>query len=315
MSEEEIAETLKQEGFTFIKWVDVKRGGNRIFKMSCPYGHITEKSVGNFNQGKRCQVCSYLYLSFLKTPDVSYYQKLLSDNVKYKEHMSITGLLPDRKLNFHCTLCKSDEIGLAGLCDGTFKMNRSSVKQGCIPCRCNKSHILTLEQNTYLLSNRLKETGKQFVCWDGVYKNDRTKFNLVCEKGTPHTMSYTCFKTNGYRCKCCGERKEGFDYNSKATLYAYEVSYEGRFGCKVGISNCLHKRFSNQKGTNKHCKYKLLYKWEFKTGREAFDIEQEVKNNFYNKFFSKKEMPDGYTESYDIKDLPEILNHITSTLQ
>lgn len=309
-SEKEITETLEQEGYKFIKWLSV-RGGNRIFEMECPEGHITEKSVGNFNQGKMCKICSYAHLSNLKTPDVSYYQGLLLSNNRYHKDMYITSLLPHRKLNFYCAVCSEDELGLSGLCDGNFKMARSSVKVGCIPCRCNKSHVLTEVQNTYLLSKRLREVGKDFVCWEGKYKNDRTKFKLVCEKGTPHKMTYSCFKANSYRCKCCGERKEGFDYNSKATLYLYEVIVDGKLGCKVGISNCIDKRLYNQKGINKLCTYRLLYEWEFSTGSLAFDIEQEVKNKFDNKFFSKKEMPDGYTESYNIKDLPEILNHIS----
>lgn len=305
-----IKRLLSEVNYTFFGWTGEIKSNQKLFYILCDKGHETIKSLGNLKQGKMCRVCANVNLSETKSSPLSHWEGILAHSPNYTNDMSITSKLEGRFLNFHCNKCAEDMYSKEGIGSGDFKIRNYCLSKGQIPCRCSFKPLYTEEQTLFRLKLELNKINKKFEGIVGDFIGNKTKFKVSCAKGTCDELSIVNFNNRGYRCKCCGERKEGFDYKNKACLYIYEIQHKLKLGCKVGITDNITKRESSHRGVNKLCDYKLLNKWEFSIGRDAFDIEQEVKDKFDNKFFSKKEMPSGYTESYDIKDLPEILNHI-----
>lgn len=103
------------------------------------------------------------------------------------------------KWSIHCPICAQDQYSIAGLCDGIFKSEYSSLRRGYIPCRCSKSQKLTDAQHQYRVKMILESEDSIFMGFDSLGITRSTKFRWVCNKGHGNHTSLNNFLV-GQRC-------------------------------------------------------------------------------------------------------------------
>lgn len=309
-----IKATLIKEGATFISWSGIIIGNNEQYSYVCKGGHSCNSTYGNFAQGKRCKLCANIETGNRYRADTDYWQDIVNNNVLYAEGTKVQVVLDGtRKLDYFCPVCAEDPIAKAGLCQGKFKVQNHLLHNGCRPCRCSKHTYLPQAHQEFLISTKMKGTGKSFVEWVGEYINNDSRLLLSCKEGNNHEISASNYKLNGYRCYCCDGRSYGFDGTKSASLYINHcVSYD-KEGFKMGITNrSVELRHNEQKNSSDLLKYDTVHVFNFEVGEDALVLERRLKSKYPRFFFSKEELPDGYTETFDIKYLPSMLKDIES---
>lgn len=134
------------------------------------------------------------------------YTKLFMSTDKYPvgtifiPNMSTTdGYGRYNKWSIYCPICAQDQYSLAGLCDGMFKSEYSSLRRGRVPCRCCKSQKLTDSQHEYRVRLILDGEGSNFIGFDSANITRSTKFRWVCSKGHENYTRLNNFLV-GQRC-------------------------------------------------------------------------------------------------------------------
>lgn len=305
-----IIKTLEEEGGRFIGWTDIVTGNSPMFRFIDSAGHDNLISYGNFKAGKRCKKCANNYMSDLKSYSLDHWRGVVENNPEYPEGTDLVALDKDiRSVYLYCPVCAVDIFTLNGLCGGIFKTSTYFLEGGVKPCRCNKSHPLNKEQQTFLIESKLKEDGKTFLGWENEYVNKRSNFSLSCHNGSVHTISAASYLTFGYRCKCCGEREGGFDSSKPANFYIVRW-YNDETSCiKIGITNRdTIKRLKEQYNVSEKLNFELLYNFYHEDGNKIKTLERHCKDTLEIGVVPKKFLPDGYTET--IKDTPENIKHV-----
>lgn len=205
--------------------------------------------------------------------------------------------------DYICPICSNDEYVKKGLCNGIFTVEGSSLKSGCLPCRCSKQPRWTQHQREYQISNELKERNNDnvtytFIKWLTQYKNGNTKFIYNCSKhGNKKISVRNCL--NHYGCPQCGK------HNQMETYINLIYDDNENIAIKYGKANNSLKRLVAQK---RHCvnDIKNIGIWKFNTTNLCNDAENECKERFYA-IIPKEEMKDGYTETTYFYNYDEIV--------
>ncbi len=144
------------------------------------------------------------------------------------------------------------------------------------------------------------------VLYDGM----TNYITLTCDKG--HTFKQRAGNLlSGYGCPSCA--RSGFSYDKVGYLYILKI--DNIYG-KIGISNKYLKRVSQIINKSK-VDVELIKVYTFEQGVIAKDIETFLLASEDLKFsvVSKADMPDGYTETFYLKDLELILSKITKYIE
>lgn len=138
-----------------------------------------------------------------------------------------------------------------------------------------------------------------FVGWAGEYKNEHSKFKWVCEEGHSCSTSISNFLL-GRRCPSCAG-------NNQKQLYINIVSNkELPLGLKYGIAFDYRRREREENRVSlfniKTCKVYL-----FSTVEDCKEAEKYIKRYYKLPYFTKQEVPDGYTETASIFEMERII--------
>lgn len=292
----EIKNTLESEGGSFIGWTGDIIGNNELFTFYDNKGHKNKISYGNFKVGKRCKLCANNRLSEEKIYPLSYWQGVVDQNPKYPLGTKIVEYIGDRTVTLYCPCCEKDIYYKNNLGGCTFEIRNYKLYDGNRPCRCN--NILNKDQMTFKIETLLNTTNKHFVRWIDENVNSRSYFEIECDKGTKHLITYDNFINNGYRCVCCGERSFGFDASKPAYMYVVRWFGYGESYLKFGITNRkVIDRIEEQSNNSKHLDYEIIYTCYNNKGMIIQDIERKCKQTLEVGVCPKKWLPDGYTET------------------
>lgn len=97
----------------------------------------------------------------------------------------------------------------------------------------------------------------------------------------------------------------GFSKTKKGFVYILRYVIEGKEFLKFGITSNIKKRTNHSKRMN-NSEMDVLYFKEYRTGSEALDIENKIKRSVPCGLVGKDILPDGYTETCDIKYLNKL---------
>lgn len=130
----------------------------------------------------------------------------------------------------------------------------------------------------------------------GEYSSARIKTEFMCS----HGHIWKSIPDNVIRGSGCPEcSTSGFDNSKPSVLYVLNFGYFLKFG----ITNDLTRRLYEHK---KNGKFTLVSEKLYIDGHHAQQLEKDIKHQFGGCFVSKKECPDGYTETLCVSKLDEL---------
>lgn len=192
------------------------------------------------------------------------------------------------------------------------KLLQANKNYGCCKkCGSMKSsEKMRFDTNDVLQKINLRCKELNYKCGEFEYISSvKTKLPLTCNKG--HSWSTTICRDflNGSSCPLC----KG---HSQRIAYINSINDEQIcIGLKYGIESIEGKR-CKQQNSNSSFQIKRLKSFEFKTVDLCKNAERECKSIFQSEnmrlnkkkgIFTKKELPDGYTETTYIKNIDKII--------
>lgn len=148
---------------------------------------------------------------------------------------------------------------------------------------------------------------------DGYRTAHKTRFEYVCKIHGKQNVRYHDFVNKGNRCKCCAEH--GYSTSKQGTFYIYQWTKDTHSFIKFGITN--QKELSRIKKQKRGIEYKYKNVWSatFEDGAIPLYIENYIKNSGIEiGTMSKKDFPDGFTETTHISNLVVLENLVTDAL-
>lgn len=179
-----------------------------------------------------------------------------------------------------CSVCKSDEFSVAGLCSGEFEVDQCLLKLGKPPCRCAGTMMLTPDQRIYMMNKIASDRGIAFIGWDDVfYKNPKSIAVLSCKEHGEFKCRYDSFLYVGSGCPSCTTR--GFRPSKRSVVYALISDCDGYI--KIGISNKPKQRM---KELTRSTPFKFsVHSMLRMRGACARHLEKSVQSNFMSAGF------------------------------
>ena len=132
----------------------------------------------------------------------------------------------------------------------------------------------------------------------GDYVNNYTKTiftHLICNNKWEATPSNILA---GKGCPNCVERH--FNTSKEAWEYILDFGYFLKFG----ITNNISRRLEDHK---KNGEYRIVHIRHHSVGQMALDWENNIKRTYGGRYVTKKECPDGYTETLPIDILESLI--------
>lgn len=84
---------------------------------------------------------------------------------------------------------------------------------------------------------------------------------------------------------------------------------------KVGITNQeVCERISQQKSKTV-CNTVIIKEWYCESGKVIQSLEKDIKSVFNLSVVNKEILPDGYTETFNIRDLKDIISYIETRME
>lgn len=251
-----------------------------------------------------------------------------------RQEKKLVGYLPEkskvRKLDrrapsFHdtfcyqCSRCSNDEYVKAGLCSGIFYISGYNLMAKQRSCRCSHPrkthrHRYTEEQRKYQIELACKKLNLKFVGFHGDPKEGGKASRIVdiqCFCGNIMTQTIHYF-LNGNRQHCGCVNKGGFDDSLEGSFYVVEWYGAGTNFIKVGITNKeVMSRVSDQSSVTRY-NPKLLFTLNFSWGYNARNLESIILKTLksHRRAIPKEVFPDGYTETFSMDKLDEIMDLI-----
>lgn len=131
------------------------------------------------------------------------------------------------------------------------------------------------------LDEALDKTGLDLTNWKYPISKDGAMFKPYYNKGT------------------------GFSKTKKGFVYVLKYMIGKEEFLKFGITSDIKKRLGHSKRMNNSLMELLFYK-QYRTGEEALDVENKIKRSVPCGVVGKDVLPDGYTETCDLKYLNKL---------
>jgi T5orf172 domain len=238
---EEVQKGFLARGLTLLetKYVNART----FMQYRCDAGHKGEMRWKGILQGKGCAQCA------AKSKLTEAQEGFLKKGLTLLEKEYINTITPMRYS------CKAGHKG---------RMTWESVKQGYGCAKCGGKVKLTIEEVREGFLNR------GLILLETVYSSNRIPMQYRCNAGHERKISWDSVQ-QGKGCAQCSEH--GFDPSKPAMLYYVRISPQNHVPVyKVGItSSNVKRRFKDI--TNS---YNLIQTWNYKTGQDAYDREQEL---------------------------------------
>lgn len=292
----------KVRGYIFHGWVgDYQRNKTKLDLENKITGNRWETtSIDSFLQGRgdpdifyKRKEDDYHLQGFYKAGFTTDYKFWRSERVNRR------GFKP--YWNYTCPICSNDEYVQEGLCSGVFESKVCGLKIGNKPCRCSDLYFWTQEQREYQIKKVCKRESLKFLGWtDGVYKNSKSKFSWVCNKGHTRETTVSSFINTNTRCLTCHNETFGFYgyYPDRTTeddsLYVLDF---GNY-IKVGRSFNVKQRLRDLSKESSIPLDKInVIKLYSGNHQEVYDTEQWVHEELRERGFEHKES-DWSTETF-----------------
>lgn len=193
-----------------------------------------------------------------------------------------------------CPFCSCDP---AGMVKNTFPSLYSNLKKGQIPCRCAKRRLWEEEELFLVLSDACKDRGIVLKKLLGTKMSDKAIFECNIHGEIEKTIRDTLHSGTGCR-KCAGLNHNVFYVHG---VYDSDVI----LGLKYGISkdNTQSPRLYHQ---NKASLYAIKPLFSIKMDNPRI-LETYLKGKL-PPVFTKRELPDGYTETCGTQHLDYIIS-------
>lgn len=271
-------------GLTVFK-VPEKITSNTKVTLKLPCGELWETLPPNFMRG----VLPRQYL-------VSQKSKVSKVCKKYSTNLLRVRYCHKEKSYFEtCFKCASDRESTLG-CRSEFKTNSTNLRENIRMCRCNSKHHRLEFEWRILLQSKIKKKGGSFVkIVDFDNYKTKAKVYYLCRKGTMSCAKLDNLYYGDRWCRCCKILNEH--------QYFYITFWdwgEGHWFAKFGITS--HKPYQRANRQRLKCTlpvnhyiYKVL---KLPSYKDAKFLEDKIKNLKLPIAVSKREFPDGYTETF-----------------
>lgn len=206
---------------------------------------------------------------------------------------------PFKKYRVYCEVCDKDtEMFPNGI-----QQTLSKLKNKNSGCLCSKSFKKSKEQYEVCFSRNEN--------FEVLERKDKylstTKIDSLC-KGCNSIQQKSAGNLANGTARCGNCSKKG--YNISAPTYFYLQKVGQTFG-KFGKTNRLPSdRLKQQKEKNKKYSQTLILDFYSQDGILASKLEYLLKKTINSGVIPKEEFPDGYTETFNIEDLGQVLDKI-----
>lgn len=175
---------------------------------------------------------------------------------------------------------------------------------GCPDCGIQKRADMARHDATKIASEGKVIHGEKYDYTYFTYVCSRTPSSILCNRcKNPFNQSYDNHINKKKGCPSCAET----GYSRDKAGYFYIQSLDDTY-IKFGITNISADSRLRKQSSVSIYHHEVIYEWFYDNGHTPPDMETLVKKNFKTKVCSKDNMPEGYTETCDIKDLPKILD-------
>ena len=201
-----------------------------------------------------------------------------------------------------CPVCSYDEYVSSGNCTGVFTGITCDLKTGHLSCRCSKSYRWTEQQRVYKLEMVCKYEGAVFNGLSEEYRGTSTNFDWVCSNGHDQVNNISSFLLQDQRCSTCTNT----NLNQYYSYLSYLEDCSVKVGLKFGITASYINRVKNQARYSRYdiTPYKLF---RYPSVSSCKAAEKEVKMVIPRSVVTKKDMPDGYSETVKLCYEDEII--------
>lgn len=251
---EQIRQKYLEKGCVFLG--TKYEGAHIVYPFLCSCGTIGEISYNGFKDGNRCG-CGNKQRAIARRHKLEDVKKMIHQKSGVElicdEYHGIKQIC-----KYKCICGKIHEKKIEKLLKGEL----------CRSCGLKKSAD-TQRFSTEYVKDYMKQHHCEFK--DPVYLGNNYKHNYICKCGRKSKIRFSSF-LKGTRCSNCA--KYGFKRNEPAYCYVIEGEYNGKTIQKVGVMNVNSGRLKQHNLQFKN--YKLLYKFDFKTGDLAEAKEAEI---------------------------------------
>lgn len=200
-----------------------------------------------------------------------------------------------------CPSCDKDIFSKHGVSNGVFRSTTAMISDRII-CRCSKKHNLTKEENLIKVKDIMKALNSTDVLlgYVGEYIGTTSTIERRCIWHGNYTTKMSNFFSSLNGCPQCSNQIQNF-------AYINGVFDKDRLVClKFGITKQPSKRYKQQ-SINTNFSITPLSIYKFSSIVNCKKAEKQVKLELPSRFLSKNDLPDGYTETCDIKYLEDII--------
>lgn len=144
------------------------------------------------------------------------------------------------------------------------------------------------------------------------YTKGKNKLEIICSThGIFKQQGFNHLQGNG--CPKCAPY--GYNVSKPANLYCTVWMQGNNSFVKVGISNNpSYERINRQANKTKYLPY-ITHTYKHMYGSFILSLEKEIKASFTSGVVPKKEFPDGYTETFNLKDYKDIVSLIKTRME
>ncbi len=150
--------------------------------------------------------------------------------------------------------------------------------------------------------------GTEFKRSENKSKNGfREYWDVLCpDCGDEYTSLYKSLSSGSRGCSCSNYRQK-FLY----LMTIKDECGETELGAKFGIANNPEERLKGLKRKTKLI-IDLIHTWEFDKIQDCKDSERFISQNFDTGFFSREDLPDGWTETISPLDIIPVFHYLES---
>lgn len=174
---------------------------------------------------------------------------------------------------------------------------------GCSRCA---DDLLSKTQDEFI-KDANKVHNNKYIYEESVYTKSYEDITILCP-----THGYFTQLANshlqGAGCPHCAT--SGFKRDVEGSFYITRWEGFGEEFIKFGVTNNEVKIRVKQQSWGSSLNYNILYDFRFYLGDDAWTIERDILKNFDCGVCPKQWLPDGYTETTHVENLPKILNYI-----
>lgn len=281
-------------------------GNKTIFMCLCSKHGWYRTNIDKIITGYSCSKCSGELRGLkLSKPD-DYVESEISGiglNIYDMKRIDRKSSAGDRRyFEYKCMECSNDDMVKKDLCSGVFIGSICDIRRGRKSCRCNPTYKYNEEQIKFIYEEHRKEYGTEYEFVSAI--NSTTgyihKIKRLCEK---HGVFETRFKNvmlYDTGCPMCSGN------NQKEAYINIIKDGETELSAKFGIANNHKNRVYSQ---NLYSKFNIsnIGVWKFKSVTSCKKAEIECKKSLTTSVVSKADMPDGFSETFNIIDIDVVI--------